>query len=365
MIPRLSFVVFLVGASLVVSLSAPPAPGCCPAWLKNSGKPVVNADQTVILIWDAAAKVQHFIRRASFKSEAEDFGFIIPSPSQPELSESGNEAFPYLLKVTEPETIKQRAPRGGMGCGCVGAKKSGMDKEEPPGVRVLEEKIVAGFKAAVLEATSAEALVNWLAQNKYSYSPEVAAWAKPYIDRQWKFTALKVAREAAREQRKDVEAPALRMTFKTDRPLFPYREPDYGNDTKSVGASHRLLRIYFLAEARYQGEFEKGEEKWTGKVAWANPLSAADRQKVLELLKLPANTGPAEWFLTEFEDEWPYRVAPADVYFSRSAVQDTLKRPPIIVYVSAPYPTDVTVYALAAAMVVPLLLRRLSRGRKA
>src|SRR5262249_4285745 len=117
MIPRVSLLVSLVAAFLVVSVSAPPAPGCCPAGKYRKGDrvgayPVVNADQAVIIIWDAAAKVQHFIRRASFKAEGDDFGFIIPSPQQPTLDESGNEAFPYLFKVTEPETIKRKAPSG-------------------------------------------------------------------------------------------------------------------------------------------------------------------------------------------------------------------------------------------------------------
>src|ERR1700682_5066336 len=88
-------------ALLLAVLLSSPTPACCPA--PPSGKPVVNADQTVILIWDAATKTQHFIRKASFKSDADDFGFLVPTPSQPELNESGNDAFPYLLKLTEPE----------------------------------------------------------------------------------------------------------------------------------------------------------------------------------------------------------------------------------------------------------------------
>jgi len=78
--------------ALIAGLVAvpPPARSCCPA--SPSGKPVVNADQTVILLWDAATKTEHFIRKASFKSAAADFGFLVPSPSQPVLGESGNEA---------------------------------------------------------------------------------------------------------------------------------------------------------------------------------------------------------------------------------------------------------------------------------
>src|SRR5208283_5165828 len=75
-------------------------PACCPA--PPPGKPVVNADQTVIILWDAATKTQHFIRQANFKSEAEDFGFLVPSPTQPQLEESGNEAFPVLERLTAP-----------------------------------------------------------------------------------------------------------------------------------------------------------------------------------------------------------------------------------------------------------------------
>src|SRR5579864_291319 len=90
--------VLLAGIVFIPMLGSPPAPACCPA--PPSGKPVVNADQTVIIIWDAAAKMQHFIRKASFKSLADEFGFLIPTPAQPKLEESGNEAFSFLQRLT-------------------------------------------------------------------------------------------------------------------------------------------------------------------------------------------------------------------------------------------------------------------------
>src|SRR5204863_6434207 len=97
---------------------------------------------------------------------------------------------------------------------------------EPASVRVLEEKMVAGFSAKVLEADTTDVLVQWLKENGYAYSPEVAAWAKPYVEQKWKITALKVAKKKDVSKDKYVTASALRMSFKTDRPLFPYREPD-------------------------------------------------------------------------------------------------------------------------------------------
>ena len=94
----------LTSVLLVLSMLWCPTLACCPA--PPSGKPVVNADQTVIIIWDAASKTEHFIRQASFKSEADDFGFLVPTPSEPELMESGNEGFPYLAKLNYPKTFE-------------------------------------------------------------------------------------------------------------------------------------------------------------------------------------------------------------------------------------------------------------------
>ena len=83
-----------------------------------------------------------------------------------------------------------------------------------------------------------------------------------------------------------------------------------------------------------------------------------DRKKTLDLLKLPETTGPETYWLTEFEDHWPYRVAPADLYFAASVKQETLERPPIIHYVGSPLPGDMAVYALAVVVVLPLYVRR-------
>jgi hypothetical protein len=359
---RTYLLVTLLAAVWVLPLSAPPTPACCPAG--PAGMAVVNADQTVILLWDEATKTQHFIRKASFQSEADDFGFLVPSPAVPELEESGSAAFPYLQKVTEPEIQYVRRPSGNVGCGCLPMSPVPMAAagKADSGVEVRAEKEVAGFHAVVLESKSADALVKWLKERGYAFSPEVAAWAKPYVEAGWMITALKVVKPKDDAEKKNVAAASLRMSFKTDRPLFPYREPDPKDAAKALGARHRLLRIYFVAEARYRGELTK-EEPWTGKVAWAGKLADGDRKKALELLKLPETEGPAEWWLTEFEDDWPYRAAPADVTFSLDPDQSTVRRPPVRVYVSAPWPTDITAYAMAALVIVPPLVRRVRRGR--
>jgi hypothetical protein len=342
--------------TLLAACTWTPAASACAA-ISFSQVPVVNADQSVILIWDPATRTEHFIRKATFKSAGDELGFIVPTPTQPVLAESSDEVFDYLRKLTAPEIKHQlRLPSVGIGCGMVSAPPPTLSS-----VQVLEEKEVAGYKAAVLQAGVAGDLVTWLRDNGYAYSPAMEAWARPYIDRGWKFTALKLAKSEQGKKDQTLTAGTLRITFQTDEPLFPYREPDSAAYATSLGASRRLLRIYFLAEARYEGRLRVPKSPWTGNAVWANKLKPAERLKTLELLKLLPITGPATWWLTEFEDNWPYAQAPSDLFFSRAASQRTLQRDPIVVQATSPWPGDATLFALAAVVVGPPLLRRIRR----
>jgi hypothetical protein len=343
---------------MIPVLAAPAATACCP--IARSGQPVVNADQTVLIIWDAATKTQHFIRRASFKSEADDFGFLVPTPSPPELNESGNDAFAALKELTAPEIVKVRRPSGGIGCGCGLASEPMADKAGVTAdvVEVVDEKQVAGFDATVLKASSANALVEWLNDHGFEFSPAVKAWAQPYLNEGWHITALKIARNVAENRDKSVIAAALRLSFHTDRPLFPYREPDSSAAVDALRAKRRLLRIYFVGDARYQGELTETDD-WSGEAVWAGKLRAEDRAKLLQSLKLPEDSGPAEWWLTEFEDNWNYRIAPADLYFSRDPNQTTVRRAPIVEYVSVPPAPDVMAGAIVVIIVLGPWVRRL------
>lgn len=346
----------LLATALAVAVLAPrDAAACCPA--PPSGKPVVNADQTVVIVWDAAKKTEHFIRRASFKSEAADFGFLVPTPSKPELAESGDDAFPFLAKVTAPEVKRVKAPSAG--CGCPGARSKSASvapSRQMPEVTVLEEKTVAGFDAKVLEAKSAGDLVAWLKEKGYAFSPEVEAWAKPYVDGGWKITALRVAKAPEGQARPTVATSSLRLSFQTEAPLFPYREPDTAQAAPALGATSRLLRIFFLADGRYQGSLVG--KPWTGQTAWAGAMSEADRKQALGLLRLPESGGGL--YLTEFEDPWPYAKAPSDLAFARAATQEDVRREPLVEY-TANDVEDAKYLAFGGVVFVPRLLRRLRR----
>jgi len=313
---------------------------CCA--VSAPGVPAVNGDQSVILIWDRERQTEHFIRQASFRSEGYSVGFIVPTPSRPQLEEAGDKAFSYLAEITAP----QGKAVVGMPIGCSARAQTYRDS-----VRVIEEKTVAGYDAVVLAADSGNALVAWLRDHGYAFTPEVAAWAQPYLEKRWYMTAMKISKDHGARAKATVAASALRITFQTDRPLFPYREPDSRQDAAKLKVSDRILRIYFVAESRYEGRFSPSQE-WSGRAVWSQPLESEQRVTLLENLNLPKSTGPAKAWLTEFVDNWPYGQAPGDVYFAKSADQGKLS-------ISSKEPFDPTlIVALGVVLVFPVLQRK-------
>ena len=300
----------LLLCSLFLWNTITPSLGCCAVTVARGN--VVNADQSVIMIWDKEKQTQHFIRQANFKTDAKDVGFIVPSPSRPQLEESGNGAFDTLKDITAPYVMTG----GSFSIGC--SAPTGVMRQS--NVHIVEQKRVAGYDATVLTARSGNDLVAWLEQNGYPYSPIIAEWAAPYLGGDWHFTVLKLAKENA--STRDIKASALRISFRTDQPLFHYREPESATPKDNLDISSRLLRIYFIAEARYRGRIDGGK-KWSGEAVWANDITK-HKASLLQSLKLPDSTGPKTWWLTEFEDQWKYEKAAGDVYFSPDSEQTTI-----------------------------------------
>lgn len=318
----------IVVAVMLTTIKSTPlqtdATGCCP--VSGRGTPVINADQTVIIVWDKDGKTQHFIRQAKFQSTAGEFGFVIPTPTTPELEEASSKAIDLLAAYTAPKRVREFDVPS-FACD---AKKPA----KPRDVTVLFEKQVAGHNATVLAAKSAVALAEWLKVNGFDYSPAVVAWAEPYVQNGWNFTALKYAAPAG-EKVQPVEANVLRMSFKTDTPLFPYREPSYSESLAPFNRPSRLLRLFMIAEQKMVGHHLAGKE-WSGKIRWADQLDAGKRSSLLAELRLDDKTVPANWYLTEFEDEWSYELAPSDVYFAPSRDQSRVHRAPIVEIIHAP-----------------------------
>lgn len=342
--------------ALILALGLPRvSDACAPAPPPNVV--VEIASESAIIVWDESSKTQHFIRRAAFQAKGQgekpvqDFGFLVPTPTQPTLAEADDKAFDELAKITAPKTENRPRPTGG-GCwfGCAGSA--------PPAaglaVEVLEEKHVAGYDAKVLKAENADALTAWLNERGYEIRPALTRWIKPYVERGWIVTAFKIARDPQAKPDTAIGSQAVRMSFQTEKPFFPYREPDDMHDAKV----RRMLRVYFIGTGKMTGTLgESGT--WPGKVAWANKLSADEWKQVQPLIAIP-NYQPAEMpWLTEFEDPSSPRPGNDDLFFSPHPDTAPVERPHKIVYTSSANTGALpTTLGFAAAALCIVLIRR-------
>jgi hypothetical protein len=300
---------------LALAVLAPrPAHAC--AMALGEGRSARIDHEEALIVWDG--RMQHFIRRAGFTSSANDIGFIVPTPSRPEVDELGEKAlgrFEALLDEAQKPVAKLRLRPTSMFIGpglSASASTLGSTTKKHithfGAVTVFEEKRVAGFDVAVLEADDPEALRAWLEAHDYSARPALIEWLKPYIARRWKLTAFKLARNAYDEK---VDASAVRLSFPTARPFYPYREPADTDRSRP-----RTLRVYFVGPSRMDGVLGARLEPWGAEVKLARKLSAPGP---LLAEAVPAGTlGEGAW-LTIFEDDSRQRVLGEELDFQPSA----------------------------------------------
>jgi hypothetical protein len=312
-----------------------PAKACAPA--PPPGAFVEIAEETALIVWNAEAKQEHFIRRGAFRTGAKDFGFLVPTPSKPELEAVPDKVLAQFDEMIRPEIVAVNkytvSPLPLVLWPFYMFLARGAAVAVPAAavapVRVLETKRIAGYDAAVLEADDAGALATWLKEHGYDDRPALQAWLRPYVESHWKITAFKIV---AGEQA--VETDAIRMTFSTDKPVYPYREPADQRENLPANAvlQSRLLRVFFLGTERVRGSVGSGP--FLGKTVW----SGLPKSKV----ELPFSA-PARPWLTVFEDSSSPRPGTDDLFFAKAPDQADV-RPPPITYdndVDIPLPLDV------------------------
>jgi hypothetical protein len=333
---------------VVVLLAARPTHACAPAPPPREW--VTIAKEEALIVWDADASTEHFVRRALFDTSAASFGFIVPTPAIPMLGEVPASVFDALDKVTAPPVMVTYTRE--YGPGCFFYRGIGMTKSaaEPDAVRVLAARTVAGYDAVVLEADDPTALSLWLKDHGYDDRPALRDWLAPYVSNHWKLTAFKLASDHTA-----LLSAAVRMSFKTPQPFFPYREPK----DQPTGAK-RSLRVYTFAARRMLGNLGK-DGNWPGMVGYARPAGP-------DVLALVAQAVPdyvtaaREGWLTRFDDESSPRPGIDEVYFSATSLGE-LPAPPVVI--SRPrtvrIPIDLVALGLIALTAVALVRRRTAR----
>ncbi|MCU0705320.1 MAG: DUF2330 domain-containing protein [Fimbriiglobus sp.] len=352
----------LLLATVLVSFPRPAA-GCAVAPPPNGS--VGISGESALIVYDAATKTEHFIRTANFQSTSNDFGFLVPTPTKPELAEASADVFAALADLTKPRVeVRMRMKELDFGCVLMPMAKYSVDAAPMAGsaVRVVEQKKVGDFDAAVLQASDPAALTDWLTKNGYDTRPTLTDWFKRYIEQKWFLTAFKVAADSpgAGGNKMALTSSAVRISFSTDKPVYPYREPA----EMQAMSGPRSLRLFVLSDSRVSGTV--GGAAWAARTDWSNMVPAEKLAAAVSRGKLPESVGGRGWHLTEFTDPSSPRRGTDELYFEAAADQSAVERPPVIVWREYnPWPWVFGVGGLLTAVIVGVVVWRMTRVKSA
>lgn len=195
------------------------------------------AQEQVLLIYNRESQMQHFVREVNFDAANSEFGFIVPTPTQPEVAEAKSpfaalrDSYPF-----EP-------PSGGGRGGPPGSRGIAATEGSDGAVAVLSVQRVGKFTAFVLAASNGEALGKWLADNRFQVPAASRPWLDHYVALGFYYVAFRYD-APKKEKGAGLTSETVRISFKTPYPYYPYFEPS--GDSRQ---GSRLMSLWFVSDA--------------------------------------------------------------------------------------------------------------------
>lgn len=266
------FAILIFGVGLLMISGTPRLETCC--GVTGTGDIVKFKGQKNIIVWDPAAKTEHFIRKAAFATDAAALGFIAPTPSVPELEEVSEKAFQTLANL---KAVSDFDP-----------SIKGEAASVEATVEIVQVKDVAGYHAITVKANDIAALSKWMDENGFVTTPSIREWTAYYVNKGWYLTTFKVIAKNG-----SAGTGTVRMSFKIDKPFNPFYVPD---DNKTDGEPGGLA-LFFVSPDDWQPEGELGPQLL--KRHWRAELTQSAATVLAEQLKLPSL--PAACLVTSYD----------------------------------------------------------------
>jgi hypothetical protein len=259
--------VAVIALTLLLPALQPPSAEACGGFFRAQNmkaRPSLSVER-VLIIHDRAAKRQHFIRQVAFDAAAESFGFVVPTPTRPQVESVKTFPFDKLHTTLPFESFVWSNDRIGRGFG------SG--KGSSPGVQVLEQKKVGSFTAFVLAAQDDKALATWLSEQKFVSTPEADRWLAHYVRMGFYYVAMRYdpPKQAQRED-KLINAETIRISFDSALAYYPYFEPDLAKDGKP--ATSRVMELWVVSD---EALVPVAAVQQNETVRWVQPLKEGRR----------------------------------------------------------------------------------------
>lgn len=312
---------------------------CAPAWSGAEGVRV--AEEAAVLVWEADTKTEHLVRSATFEGAPSNFAFLVPVPSVPIIAEADESVFEQLERFWQARRPSDTSYSFG-GFGSMFLSSAAQPASLEPPVQVLSTTRVAGLDAAVLDGSSFVAIGEWLRENGYEYREQLSGWLEPYVRAGYKIVAFKYAKDAATPR---VGSRAVRLSFTTPRPFFPYREP-----TDAERAPPQTFRLYAIGTTSFEAKLGQGGP-WGAAVRYSGPLRD---------VSLPFSKLASPW-ATFFEETTAARSKSGDLFLQATATPQLVQATPRAVQEAIIIPLELLALALVGGAAFVVMKRR-SKG---
>lgn len=336
------------GVMLVVV--APPAMACgCGGVVSDPGHRTAVDREVALLTGDGTTETIHM--QLGMKSDAEDLGLLVPTPSPATVTLGDPDIFDDLRSVTRPQPVEKFhlfGPAVLFGDGSDGGTSSGA-APQAGGVQALRTVDLGPLEATTLRADDPAALQQWLEDHHYQMREGLAAQVKPYIQEKWTFVAVRLTQEG---KELTGSLPPLVMTFASKQLVYPMRMSRAATDAESVLAyvlgPHRVQRTDPTATAG-----DRATVTFAGTVP-ADQVSAAGLHTLLATA--PYLTAINQYFgrpSDEIESDFTFDPAPNDEAYHDTYTVDTYG-----------IPIDVAIIGLILLIAVLMLGTRYLRRRR-
>jgi MYXO-CTERM domain-containing protein len=217
----------VVGAVVLAALAAPTSALACGGFFCMT-TPIDQSSEKIVFAVDEGEGTVETHVQISYQGAAQEFSWIVPVPSVPELGLSTDSLFQAIDWQMAPQWFLNWEERGTceydvwVGGGGVFEDVAADGAGGPPsagaegGVTVIAEQEVGPFQSVTLAATDSAELLTWLADNGYTIPPDVAPSLDPYIADGSYFIALKLLNDADAG-----DITPIKFTYQASAPMIP------------------------------------------------------------------------------------------------------------------------------------------------
>lgn len=196
-----------------------------------------ETDQRAVIFYED--NLETLILSTTFRGDAKQFGWVVPTPTKPEVNRSSDELFTALEELTRveysypvPMSIDENYSTG----------------QKDASVYVVETKKIDYYDISVLLANDSQALTKWLKDNGFQFPAGVDYIFDSYISNQWYFTAVKIDTSAispsVNNQLREGHMVPLQLKFATDKIVFPLKISSVMENYYPYPYKYQFDRVY-------------------------------------------------------------------------------------------------------------------------